>query len=41
MNLYGVLQFFKPYITTFANRLVNGVGFGLGMSIAWNIQSKP
>ena len=40
MNFYSILNFFKPYITTFTNRIVSGMGLGMGMGIAWDLQSK-
>ena len=40
MGFYGILNFIKRYLTTFANRIVSGMGFGVGMGIAWDLQSK-
>ena len=40
MKFYGVLNFLKPYLTTFTNRIISGMGFGIGMGIAWDLQSK-
>ncbi len=40
MNINMMISFVKPYTTLFANRFVNGMGFGFGMGLAWKLQSR-